>query len=329
MRGSLSLIAAGAALALVAGCGASVDLSKSTSPRRTVPAGSGLGPTTSAPGPTGTVDPEVLRRVDPCGLLDEDALKPLGQPAESRLRDFSQCSNYMKDKDGRELNFTLSVGDLTIGQPDAGSEIDGLPYVQSELDDKSACFATAITETNPNRGITVQVGRRDKGNLCVPGKAVLQSALAKIRTSPPRLELAKNTLVELEPCTLISETVIATAVGANSRKRPSGAHACSWNGDGVSFMLTFRIGVRPDTIADSAGTTPINLGDGVTAQQKPDKDGARCRVEWAHAAFPGDDERAEVVALDYSRYSDKVAGEDPCAKVQTVAKSLIPRLPKR
>ncbi|GLW91626.1 DUF3558 family protein [Actinokineospora globicatena] len=325
MRGSLSLIAAGAALVLVAGCGTSVDLAKSTSARSTVPATSGL----KAPVPPGPVDPEELRRINPCALMDDAALKPLGQPAQSRLRDYSQCSNYMKDKNGEELNLTLSIGDLTIGQPDAGAEIAGLPYVESELDDKTACFLTAITDTNPNRGITVQAGRRDKGDLCTPGRALLESALARIRKDAPKLELAKNTLVDLEPCTLVSDTVVATLVGEKSRKRPSGAHACSWNGDGVSFMLTFRIGARPDTVAEAAGTTPVNLGDGVTAQQKPDDDGSRCRIDWSHATFPADEERAEVIALDYSRYSGKVAGEDPCAKLQTVAKALIPRLPKR
>ncbi|GAA3011886.1 DUF3558 domain-containing protein [Actinokineospora diospyrosa] len=327
MRGLLRLVAAGTVLVLAAGCGA--DLSKSSTARSTVPATSGLGTSAPTPKPTDAFDPEKLLGLNPCGLMDDAALKPLGQPAESRLRDYSQCSNYMKDKDGKELNLNLSIGEPTIGQPEAGAEIDGLPFVKSELDDKTACFLTAVTETNPNRGITVQAGRRDKGDLCTPGEALLRSVLAKIREDPPRLDLADNTLVELEPCTLVSDAVITAAVGPDSRKRPSGAHVCSWSGGGRSLMLTFRIGPRPDDIADAAKSSPVNLGDGVTAQQRGEADGKRCRVEWAHAAFPGDKERAEVVALDLSRYGDATAGEDLCAKVQAVTKALIPRLPKR
>ncbi|MBM7776477.1 hypothetical protein JOD54_006681 [Actinokineospora baliensis] len=328
MRGLLRLVAAGTVLVLAAGCGA--DLSKSSTARSTVPATSGLATSTStsSPSPVDAFDPDNLRGINPCGLMDNAALKPLGEPAESRLRDFSQCSNYMKDKDGEELNLTLSIGEPTIGQPEPDAEIEGLPFVKSELDDKTACFLTAITETNPNRGITVQAGRRDKGDLCTPGRALLESALAKIRDDAPRLDLADNTLVAVDPCGQLADSVITAAVGPDTRKRPSGAHVCSWNGGGMSLMLTFRIGPRPEAIADAAKSVPINLG-GVTGQQRAEADGGRCRLEWAHADYPGDKERAEVVAIDLSRYSGSGAGEDLCAKAQAVAKALIPKLPKR
>ncbi|GLZ39157.1 hypothetical protein Acsp05_27810 [Actinokineospora sp. NBRC 105648] len=329
-------MAACLAAGLLAGCGADVDLSKSTSRRTTVPAEAGLtggggGPSTSGkPAPTGDAfKSENLRKVNPCGLMDEDTLKAFGDPANSRLRDYSMCSNYMKDKDGKELNYTLTLGDLTVGSKSPTKTIGGLPATESELEDKTACFVTAITESDPERGITVQTGRSEAGDLCTPGRGLLEAVVNRVRDDAPLLELNKGTLVDLEPCTLLSDTVVASAVGDSARKRPSGLHVCNWNGDGVSFTLTFKIGPKPDDLAEAAKTTPVNLGDGVTAQQKSEStSGTRCRLEWAHVAFPEDKEQAEVVSLDFSRYTAQ-AGEDACGKTATVAKALIPRLPKK
>ncbi len=321
-------MAACLAAALLAGCG--VDQAKWTSPRSTVPAGSGLGGTTSgAPAPVGEVFAwENLRRVDPCGLMDDAALTPLGKPAESRLRDYSQCSNYMKDTQGKELNLTLSIGESTPVKPEGGKTVGGLPLAQSELDDHTACFVTAVTDDVANRGITVQSGASDPGDLCTPARKLLESAVDRVKRDAPKLDLAKNTLVDEDPCTLFSSTVLSTVVGDAPRQRASGLHTCVWNGDGVAFTLGFRLGTKPDDLADVAKTTPVNLGNGVTAQQKLENtSGVRCRVEWSHVSLPGDGERGEVVSLDFSRYDSK-SGEDACDKTQVVAKALIPRLPK-
>ncbi|PPK64230.1 hypothetical protein CLV40_12194 [Actinokineospora auranticolor] len=326
---------------LLVSCG--VDRGKWANPQRThLAPDAGFGgtsgpPTTSGAKPTTTTSRtsagaaftlDALREVDPCGLMAEKTLKGLGEPAENRLRDYAQCSNYMKDTRGKDLNFTLTIGETATVKPD-GKTVGGLPLAQTELDDHTACFLTAITDTNANQGITVQTGTRDASDSCTPGRALLEAAVNRIREGAPELKVDNRTLRALEPCTLFSNAVLETVVGTGPRTRPNGLHGCGWNGDDVSFSLRFRIAMKPDDLAETSKTTPVNLGDGVTAQQLNEvKTGARCRLEWAHAAFPGDNERAEVVSLEFSRYSAK-AGEDVCAKTQTVAKSLIPRLPKR
>ncbi|WP_436501937.1 hypothetical protein [Actinokineospora sp. HUAS TT18] len=319
---------------VLAGCG--TDLAKQTFPRSTVPATADLGggstdPTTATNGGGGVTGDEAfasknLRRADPCGLLNEDALAEFGTPANSRLRDYDKCSNYMKDKSGKELNFTLTVGEILTGTSAEGTfKIGGLPATESELQDKTACFTNAITESSPKRAITLQMG--GSGGLCEIGRKMLENVVKQVREGAQPLKLAKGTVVDLDPCEILDPSVIKSTIGESAENRLTTLHACSWNLSGASFDLSFEIGSNPDDLADAAETTPVDLG-GVKAQKKAEKSSGsdRCRLEWAHAPFPEDRELAEVVSIEFSRYSAQT-GEDTCAKVEAVAKALIPKLP--
>ncbi|OLR91377.1 hypothetical protein BJP25_26425 [Actinokineospora bangkokensis] len=321
---------AGGLVAVLAACG--TDLARSSGPRSTVPAAEGLaGPaTTGTPQPGGgdAFSAASLRRVNPCGLLDEEVLAQFGTPARSRLRDFGLCSNYMKDPAGRDLNFTLTVGDSSLARKPEGSlKVGGLPTAESELDDKSACFLTAITETNPSRGITIQLGSDTPGGLCDPARKVLESAVNEVRDAKPPLEVQKGSLVDLDPCTTLDDATITTAIGDGATKNPTSLHTCAYNNRGVALRLDFTISNDPDDLAEAAETTPVDLG-GIRAQQKSEvRSSARCELSWAHVKFEGAEGTSEVVNLDFTRYQPQ-AGEDPCTTLQAVAKALIPKLPQ-
>src|SRR5690349_20446300 len=112
VRAPLVVLTAVAAVVL-AGCGEPVDTAKQTFPRSTVPAGQmDTGTTTGKPQTNDEAfTADQLRKLAPCELLSQDILASLGTPAENRTRDFSECSNYMEDKDGKELNITLYLGE--------------------------------------------------------------------------------------------------------------------------------------------------------------------------------------------------------------------------
>jgi hypothetical protein len=310
-------------------CGAEVDLSKKTFPRSTVPAASDLGGGSTNGGAAATGDEAFasknLRLVDPCGLLNDKALSAFGTPAKSDLRDYSRCSNYMKDKSGKDFNLSLTIGESVTGTSAEGSfKIGGLPANESELDDKSACFIKVITETSPKRAIVLQLGG---ASVCEPGRKLMTDVIEQVRAGAPLLTLAKGSMVNLEPCDVLDASVVTATIGDGVEGRTiTSLHDCDWNGDGSTFSVGFKIGTPPDELADSAKTTPVDLG-GVTAQMKHEtSSGDRCRVEWAHAPFPPDKEQAEIVTIEYNRYSDK-AGDDTCAKAEAAAKALLPKLP--
>lgn len=325
VRGILSVVAT---LLLVAGCGAQVDTAKVTYPRTTVPAGQVPTESTASTetGEARTNDPaftpEKLRAVNPCGLLDDDLLEELGQPADNNHNGFSECANYMEDKEGQELNITLTLGDTVSNAVDADQNVGGLPALENMLDTGDACFVTVVTSTSPNFGMSVQISGGVE-DLCEVGHTVMTSVVERIRTDPPAYDLAKGTLIDLDPCTLFEPDALAEHLGGVTDHAPYNLHWCNWDSKAAALGVWLRLGYDPGKGGDGS---PVDLGGGITGyQEKTVSAAASCQLEWKHRPFAGDD--VEVVMLTYEKHEAK-EGEDPCAPAQAIAKTLIPALPR-
>lgn len=332
MRGAIVALTAVAAVVL-AGCGETVDTAKQTFPRSTVPAGQ-VDARTSGTGSTGTPktnDPafakDKLLKLDPCGLLTEDILAAVGKPANSQLEDFGDCSNYMEDKDGKDLSVTLYVGDTISNAQEADDNIGGLPGFESKLDDGSACFVNAVTSTNPNFGLRVQVGGKADGEaLCAAGRTVLTGVIDLIREDPPEREEVTGSIAGADPCTLLDPAALKTVLGGvETDVSPYTLHWCNWVGEKVSVGVWFRTGYDPKDSSEPG--TPVDLGNGITVYQTAETDdGATCRLEWRHRST-GSDGDDELVEVDFDN-DEPPAGDNGCATAAEIAKLLVPALPK-
>jgi hypothetical protein len=329
VRGAKVLLVVVAAVVL-AGCGETVDTAKQTYTRTTVPAGQGGDETGTSTGKPKTNDPafsnDELRKLDPCALLSEDILASVGTPDDNHMGDFGECANYMVDKDGKELSLTLLVGETISGAEGADGNIGGLPAFENELDDSTACFVNAITSTNPNFGIRVQVGGEGK-DLCKVGTTVLTGAVDIIRADPPQRAAKRGSVAESDPCTLLDESGLKTALGVETSVSPYSLHWCNWIGDDVSAGLWFRTGYDPKDSTVNPGS-PVDLGSGITGYQTSTASGnaASCRIAWRHRST-GEDGADEIVEVNVDN-SNAPAGADSCATAAAVAKLLIPALPK-
>jgi hypothetical protein len=311
---------------MLVGCGAEVDLAKVTYTRTTVPAAGGGGSTDAPKANDPAFAEGLLREIDACALLDKTMLSTVGTPDDNDVTDFSRCSNFMKDTKGKDLNISLTVGEGLVENPEeADKAIGGLPAMESELDDKTACFQTAITETAPNRGIKIQIGGKAE-NMCDIGRKVLEAVVDRIRRDPPKHEVRTGSLITVDPCELTPSSEIDAVLGKGSKVEPTSLHWCSWNRDGGEVWVWLRDGVDPAKSVGAEKTTKVDVG--VSATQELDTtSGSKCEVAWAH--LPTSGSLAEVVSVSFLRYDTKDApGEDPCAKAQTVAKALVPKLPK-
>jgi hypothetical protein len=320
------LIAALCAMIVLAGCAAKVDLAKVTYTRTTVPAGADVGENTGTTGTPKTNDEafssDKLRTIDACGLLDTDTLSGVGTPAKSEQSDFSRCSNYMKDDKGKDLSVSLTLGETLIEDPSkADKNIGGLPAIEQQLEDSDACFHTVVTETSPNRGIKIQIGGKTE-EPCEVGRKVLEAVVNKIRQDPPALELPAGSMAELDPCAITDESVVTTALGGSPSAEPTNLHWCSWTVNTGYVWVWLRVGVDPKEAADPAKVQQVDLG-GVTAYQLLEASGT-CKVEWPHRP---EGIFAEVVTVAFTRTTAQ-EGEDLCAKAQTIAKAVLPKLPK-
>ena len=329
MRRSFVLLTLSVVAAVVlAGCGETVDTAKVTFTRSTVPANK-AGTETGSTGKPKSNDPaftnEKLRALDACGLLTKDILSAVGSPADNSAEDFSECSNYMKDKDGRDLSITLYIGETINGAEEADENIGGLPALVSKLDDSSACFVSVVTSTNPNFGVRVQIGGDGK-DLCATGRTVLTSVVDLIRNDPPKREDKTGSIANSDPCTLLDPAGLKTAVGgAETTPSPYTLHWCNWIGDSISVGVWFRTGYDPKDSSVDEGT-PVDLGNGVTVYQSAQSGSASCRLEWRHRST-GQDGADEIIEVDLDN-SSPPAGDNGCPMATEVAKLLIPALPK-
>src|SRR5262249_37188439 len=150
---------------------------------------------------------------------------------------------------------------------DADKNIGGLPTIESELDDKTACFETAVTETSPARGIKVQIGGK-AANMCDIARTILTDVVSKIRTDPPRDQGKPGTLITVDPCAQLSDADVTALTGAGAKVSPTNLHWCSWSQDTAEIWVWLRVGVDPAKIADQAKTQKVDVG--VSAIQERD-----------------------------------------------------------
>ncbi|WP_199439252.1 DUF3558 family protein [Umezawaea beigongshangensis] len=319
------------ALTVLSGCATGPDLAKKTYPRSTVPVaenvtGSGT-PTSGGNRGAGRADPafapDQLRLLDPCALFDNEVLRSLGRPADTTPSSFSECANYMVDKQGEDLSISIKLGETMTSEVEkADRKIGGLPSVEQTLDD-TACFVHVITQDEPGLGITVQIGYKE-GDPCVPGRAVAESVVRQIADGAEKITPAKGSLVSLDPCALPEQGVVAEAAGDAPKTYPYGLHNCSWISRTAEISVNFRTTFVPDGNAFEPGQQPVDL-NGTPAFQLPD-DGAfpSCEVFWLQRESGGTE--GELVEVKSS--GPKESQFDRCARAQAFAKALLPKIPK-
>jgi hypothetical protein len=327
------LVAVLSLILLLAGC-AGADLAKQRFPRTTIPANAEnvSDPTGSSQPPPPTdgkpVDPtfaaDKLRLVDPCELLDEDVLKRFGTPGERSRSGFSRCSNFMKDKGGKDLAVTVEVGQtMTTELKNADKQLAGLRSYEQVLEN-SACFVSVITQEQPGLGLTVQIGYED-GDACAPGREVAQSVVEQIKARAATRTPAKGSLITLDPCVLPDKAAVDAAAGSDYRLYPYGLHNCAWVGKDRELTLALRETFIPKDREFDEKQTEVDLGGGVVGYQVSSSSAfPSCEVTWVQLV--GSDDDGEIVEVKSA--GPKATEFDRCATAVTFAKSILGKIPK-
>jgi hypothetical protein len=325
-----------AAALMTAGCATGPGLAKHHSPRRTVQAGVDASPadpsTKPSAQPNKPVDPafaaERLRLVNPCALIEKDVLQTVGTPSRYTSSNYTRCSNYMKDKAGKNLNITLDIGySLTSNDlKNATKQIAGLKSGEQKL--SSSCFITAVTQENPALALRVQVttgtGDQAAAEPCEPGRKVLEGAVRKARGNPQKYTPPKGSPVELDPCNIVDKATLAPVLGASPRSLPFGLHQCSWSGQEGHMQIEFRTARIPKDGKFDSKSVEVDLGGGVKGYQAF-KDGPfpTCDLIVVRTKDSGD--AGEIAEFSVGATKEKQL--DRCQAAQTFAKAVLPSLP--
>lgn len=314
-----------AMVGLTAACG-SVDLSKANYQRTTVPAEPGSGGQGEVPrGPIDdpAVSTETLRTVDPCALLSKDALAALGDSGRPRADDWSECRNEVTDAGGKTIDISLRLGEtFGISMDKAKGNVAGLPLVENKQD-PATCFTTAITDKDPDIGITVQIGY-EGGDPCRTGRTLLGNIVKALHEAPGTLTEIPGSLVRLDPCATVDTKLVGELLGPAAEPELTSLHGCAWVGESPELRVDFRLGYMP---SDDADTEPVDLGGGVKGLREAGRTSSpSCAVTWLH--LPTGQDKGELVKVDYTNYTADKGADDACGKAVEVAKGLVASLPK-
>ena len=315
----LFLLVTALALPLTA-CGP--DLGKSNFARTTVPAAAGSGQVADGPITDPAVAAGVLRTIQPCQFLTKAALGALGlgtvedDPSPSTIA-FDTCSNKVKDPGGKVIRLELEIGSTVVPRADKTTGATGGLPLRVSKSGETDCAVAVMTALNPDMGLAVSVNYA--GDPCRPGQTFADAVVRKLHSSPEKYSTPAGTALTADPCAMADAAVVTSVVTA-AKPAPSGLHSCEWKDRNPSVTVGFRPGLPP-LVGD--GNSKVDLGNGVTGFQKQGTGGsARCKVEWQHRPWQGDD--VELAQVDYQGDDDG----DPCAKAVTVAKNVVTKVPK-
>jgi hypothetical protein len=301
------------------------DLGKSNFARTTVPAAAGSGQVADGPITDAAVAADVLRTIQPCQFLTKDALGALGlgtvedDPTPSSIA-FDTCRTKVKDPGGKEVRLDLEIGGTIVPRADkTAGAVGGLPLRVNKTGDTD-CTVAAMTALNPDSGLVVTV-IYPGDDPCRPGQTFVEAVVQKLHDSPEKYSTPSGTVLTADPCAM-ADAVVVTSVVPSAKAAPTGLHSCEWKDRGPSVTVGFLPGLPP-LVGD--GYSKVDLGNGVTGFQKPQTgDSARCKVQWQHRPWQGDD--VELAQVDFQGYAD--GDRDPCGKAVTVAKNVVTKLPK-
>lgn len=309
-------------MASVAGCGP--DLTKQNFPPTKVAPKPGSGATEPAPkGPIHepALAPAKIRTVDACKLLGAQTLKGIGAPAgQPYADDNSQCTVPITDTTNRRITLTMTIGDTmpdASEQPTAG--LEGLPMQEHTYD--RSCSIEVATSQKPDLGIRMNAMVDNGAAPCVDGRKITAKVIDRLRKNPPKVRVAKGSLVDVDPCKVVDPKVLKTLTDASFTKTAAGLHTCEVNGDGPLINVGFDFGYPPESSGDTVQLTPSIKA---TVESRSN---SGCQVQWIHRKV--DSEHAESVDIDYSQYVDAPKGDTLCKNATALARSIVKKLPEK
>ncbi|MDT8911698.1 hypothetical protein [Amycolatopsis sp. PS_44_ISF1] len=316
-----ALVAAG--VLTVSACGGP-DLGKENFARTTVPAASGDSSASSGPITDPAVAAAALRPVLPCQFVDRASLAALGtpdgDPVPSTVR-FDDCRAKVKDPGGKEISVDVQLGGLVSFASSKGNgQVGGLPQVENTGSDDS-CTLSALTSRDPDLGLSLAIDYQG-GDPCRAGRTLLAAAVQKLHSAPQKYAEAQGSLIDADPCAVLSEDAVGTVV-KGAKAHAVSLHSCTW-GTGASVTVLFYPAGPP---LEGDGWLKADVGTPNQAFRKLDPSGrSDCQVQWQHR--PWLDDRVEVAQLRYTNYDARPDQDDPCGKAVGLARQLAPKLPR-
>ncbi|GAA1985191.1 serine/threonine-protein kinase [Amycolatopsis minnesotensis] len=261
-----------------------------------------------------------LRLVDACKVLDPNALPVFGKTTVSENDGFGTC-DYTIPAGGK---VALNLGDSIGGDPlPRTSYIGDIPtremkYTEQDL---PACKHTAQPPDRKSPAVGVNVQSKS-GDICKAAQEILVAAMGSLKRNPVELSLAEDSVLPLDPCTLMDPATPPQLLPGKLKTELSNIHTCEWSTDDGRLSVSAYGGKK----SDDAPNETVKIDDIEVHQKKYEFDsGASCHVDWPHAEINSAND--EYVQVEILPYSDKNKSADICGMAQRAAKSVLTKAP--
>ncbi|MBO0874435.1 MAG: hypothetical protein J2P19_13670 [Pseudonocardia sp.] len=284
-----------------------------------------------------------LRTVDPCALLDTNAMQRFGATRlYPDLNTFTACAMEIRLSANEQMYVTVSLNNPAADDSDLANtrtqRIGALSLYLGDLykqdENSNACqrflllpnrfrvtlYASAATATRPD-------------SLCGTADAAAQIAARILnRSELPRRNVTgpSNSLLWVDACALLDDAALHTVPGLNTarRDRSQGFWSCKWGGDPQV--------ADPPTVSIYMGHGPETTGEATTVggraalmdKNRWDGESVGCRIAMTQRSYRGtyDEPRTEVLFV--AVHLNAAAPPDAqCAAATTIAGAVVAKLP--
>jgi hypothetical protein len=276
--------------------------------------------------------------IAPCSLVDPSVLESFGGAELGQPESLDYCAISVDPPDGTDV--LIAVGELGVldAAPEVRSqrvkEVDGGLWVGQQDNIPSYCSQLLVFPDE----VTMKVEgiARDGGDAdtCPMVEAAMDHAVEVILDGGvEHREPEDNSLVTLDPCSLVSDGEIGAIPGLSGARRPNpfpGKHICFWEaGPQVTVRLQFGAGAPPAPHGPGANQDPLAGRPTVMNLFEELGEYSYCSVESAHIPFEeveGTTGAVEVANVFVRMPKGQVV--EGCVAVRTVAGLVWPKLPK-
>ncbi|WP_280432173.1 hypothetical protein, partial [Nocardia brasiliensis] len=286
-------------------------------------------------------DVEMLRTIDPCTLLDQEALDLIGPGPAPEPGQWGECvrpEHRTAKYDTDSPLVWVRAGWTYFDAPSRPVGETSFGLTMSEPDRGAGCVRQVAT-TDGN-GIEIEVGVLPNGRDCDIATELVPRVLARLAAGVSQVRSVPGSLIGVDPCKLVDRAVIRGAVGVErNRSMESGVHVCRHSGNQTSLQVMLGRGMRQDHPLIAKDLIPFEIGGRPAFEVRagesvgwPTSDTSlpqqfECEVRYVHAPVKGSD-NVEIVAIQVGE--DRSRGVDhatACARAKSALAALLPELP--
>ncbi|MFF2394367.1 serine/threonine-protein kinase [Nocardia sp. NPDC058114] len=264
------------------------------------------------------------RRLDLCALLEPSVLGELGTAVGEFVQNgATSCSMSYRDQTGRKVSFGLdtafTVAEARDDKQPMGSTINWMPVLGLHKESGS-CDRTVMTQSGLPMVLTMSASAYPSvGDLCPSSERALAAVVQRLSVNPPLTSLPPDSLLRLDPCTMIDVSITRSSIG--DPVRSSSAHRCVLTGAAGSYSITVDERVRPDNVVGGRNRQTRKIGDRTVYL-----DGSGpSYCEFIVMARPTKDDQAEQVRVTY--FSSRPQAQPHCDTAATLLEPVLEKLP--